>query len=341
MEKNIYDLLNDVKVDIESYGKEEMTEVEKKKLLKEHMMTIQKERQKKNYKKFAAVASFVLIGVSAIGGIQTFASINPTIHTIAQTLGIDKDLGSYTSVVGKSITKEGTTAQISEVIYDKKNNKLILSTVLSSVDGVKEGTTWSPHLRIYINGQEMNVASYSTTTQIDENTMGFVTEYFLDQEFEGDMDIKVVIAGAQVNDIYEKKRWSFEFTTNGGELVKDTYQVELNHSVALQDGQKLKLENYTSNALGQSIYYAMSNETSKHLLMIKGENNLGQPVVFNFKYGEISKGGEFKLDETLSNLSNDTTSMTLQVYSLALPEQEGPITGEYEPVGEAFTITLP
>lgn len=296
-------------------------------------MKKQQVKSNKQYRRVAAAAACMIIGVGAVGGIQTFATVNPVVHNIAQTLGLTGNLQDYISVVNQPVTKDGTTVQITEVAYDRENHKMILATTLASVDGVEEGTKWSPHTQLYVNGQELNVTSYSTCTRIDENTMGFVQEFFLDQEFKGNMDVKVAVVGAEVNDVYEKKTWEFKFTTNGENLAKDTYEVAIQEAIDLENDAKIQVAKFTSNVFGKSIYYTISKGMFAHDIMIKGEDNLGNEVVFDFKYGETLKGGELKLNEEKSHLADDATSMTLQVYQLDTDN-------EYSAVGETFTVAL-
>ncbi len=127
MGEDIYTLLNQVEINLNEYKKEELNEMEKKKIMKKFIKN--KQEKKVNYKKYIAVASLAVVSFGAIGTIPTLASTNPTLYKLANMMGIEKDLDNYTAVINKPITKGDITVQLGEVIYDKHNNKLKVSTL--------------------------------------------------------------------------------------------------------------------------------------------------------------------------------------------------------------------
>ena len=312
--------------------------MEKKKIMKKFIKN--KQEKKVNYKKYIAVASLAVISFGAIGTIPTLASTNPTLYKLANMMGIETDLDNYTAVINKPITKGDITVQLGEVIYDKHNNKLKVSTFVNHAEKINPDEIVSIFASVHINGEEINVASMWETKVIDENTVGFVTDYLLDSTYEGKMDIRVAINTVEVNGNYERGEWNFDFTADGDQLASDTKVVELKKEFTLDNDEKLTLSKYTNNNLGASIFYTTNNLLFDHLMLVKGTDNLGNEVVFSPYHGQGEKGGEFRLSKEESKLSPEASSMTLNLYTLAVPEQEGPIEGEYEKLGESFTIEL-
>lgn len=326
MEKDIYTLLNEVTTDLNDYKKEQLTEMEQKKMMKK--FTAKREKKNSNYKKYVAVASLAVISFGAIGSIPTFASTNPTMYKLANIMGINKDLDSYTTAINKPVTDGDITMELGEVLYDKENNKLKFVTVISSDEKVIEGKHWSTFSRIYINGEQINVASYYETKVIDENKVAIVAEYLLDESYDGVMDIKIVNNMVEVNDEVKKGKWDFEFTTDGTQLASDTNVISINKEIELDKETKFVIEKYTQNDLNE------------YLIMFKGKDNLVNEVIFDFYFGNTYQGGEYRLNKEKSNLSPEATSITLDVYALELPKEGGSITNDYEKVGDSFTIEL-
>ena len=294
----------------------------------------------KGNKKYVAAASVIALSFGAVGVLPTLATMNPAAYKVASILGIEKDLGDYSTIVNQMITsKDGTSVGIGEVIYDQQNHKLRIVTYITSPEKIEEGKYWSPFTRVSVNGEGLNQGSRSTTKVIDENTVAFVEDHHLAEELDGKLDINIFIPQVQVNDeIHYNTDWRFAFTVDGSELLADTQVVELGKEVAVNDKESITLVKYTDNALGRSIFFKTRDRLDHTMVEVKGTDNLGNKLDFIYQGGNTAQGGEFSIME--DTISKEATSLTVQVYALQLPEQDGPIEGEYQPVGEAFVIEL-
>ena len=78
----------------------------------------------------------VILGFSLLGGVfqnQVSAEVRLAIMKIEDYLGLDRSLDDYKSIVEKTISKNGITMQLNEVILD--NDEVIVSyTVMSQED---------------------------------------------------------------------------------------------------------------------------------------------------------------------------------------------------------------
>ncbi|MGL6173984.1 MAG: DUF4179 domain-containing protein [Cellulosilyticaceae bacterium] len=341
MEKNIYDLLNEVEIDLDEYEAEEFTKLEEKRILNKFFKKTTKKVN--DYKKYMVAASVAIVSFGAVGSLPTLATMNPTLYKIANLLGLEKDLADYSTVLNQPVTKEGITIGLGEVVYDKQNHKLVVTTYMRTPEiiEVPEGEVlYSPHERVFINGKQLNTASRIETVQIDEYTVANVIRYDMKEEFVGALDIKIWIPQVFIAGKEYRNHWSFEFTVDGEKLAKDTMVIGLGEHIELSNGESLTLAKYTDNPFGQSIYYQTSNLLHSHMLEIRGEDNLGNKVVFQPVGATSGEGGEFKLSREFSNLSPEATSLTVTVYACELPEEDGPITADYEPVSDEIKIPL-
>lgn len=341
MEKNIYDLLNEVEIDLDEYETEKFTRLEEKRILNKFFKKTAKKVN--DYKKHMVAASVAVISLGAVGSIPTLANMNPTLYKIATMLGIEKDLKDYATVVNQPVTKEGITVGLGEVVYDKQNHKLLVTTYLTSPDvaNVPEGEPlYSLHERVFINGKLLNTSSRVEMRKIDEYTVASVISYDIQEELIGKLDIKIWIPQLFIGEKEYCNNWNFEFTVDGEKLAKDTKVVQIDKQIELPDGDQLTLVKYTDNPIGKSIYYGAKDTLHGYMLEIRGNDNLGNPVFFEFAGGNTGQGGEFRLVKEQSALSPEATSITVRVYACELPKQDGPITAEYEPVAQEITIPL-
>ena len=341
MEKNIYDLLNKVEIDLNEYEVEEMSELEQKKALNKFF---NKERKKGNsYKKYVAVASIAVISFGVIGSITTLATINPTAYKIATMMGIEKNLENYTTVINQPVSQKGITVGLGEVAYDKENKALIVTTYITSnnpIQNTDDHTMHGMNERIYINGQKLNTSSSWYSKIIDEKTVAYVTNYDVQEDIDGRFDMAISIPQVFLDGKEYGGSWKFEFNVDGEQLALDTQVVQLDASVQLQNDSKLKLVKYTSNVLGKNIYYMFEGEIVRDFFEIRGEDNFGNPVVFEHADGVHGKEGEFTLIGEKSNLSPEASKMTLKLYTSTLVGEGNQAERTYEAVGDEIVIDL-
>ncbi len=347
MEKNIYDLLNQVETDIENYETCEMTQEEKNnilnndilkyKLFKENKKMSNKNKMGKRFLTTAAAAAIVV--TASLGSASAFATTNPIAHSIADMFGLNNNLSDYATVLNQAETKDDVTVNISEVVYDRENNKVIVATSVTGEDTlIEEGTLWSPHLRLYIDGEHMNTAQQTSVKKVDENTMEFVNVFMLKDKFEGDMDVNLKVAGVDVNDEYIKESWEFKFTTNGDELSQNTSTYEISLPVEVGNGEALVIETLTINPISTSIFYSTENLLFDNSFKVKGVDNLGNEVTFHSApIVEGGYGGELLINNSEYTLTEEVESFTLQVCANNINPDD---RGEFVAISDEFVVDI-
>ena len=65
--------------------------------------------------------------------------------------------------------------------------------------------------------------------------------------------------------------------------LEDTFTASLDTEVSLPDQTTLKFYKYSSNAMGQKIYFKFTTERMDYDIVLKGTDNLGNPVEFSLR----------------------------------------------------------
>lgn len=346
MEKDIYKMLNEANMNIEDYKKEDFNELEKKRIKNKFRKSINKKRLNKG--SIAAAAAVVcVISIGLFGtdaGAQVLAKVS---ESIASSIGVEKDLDSYNTVVNKQITDNGITIQLNEVILDEPQNQLIISDTISSQKALKEYESYNAEKTVYINNKKVKFTSEGGgIAKIDDYSSQAVLEYDLsalnDVDLTGELDIKIVYSAVMINhENPQKGKWVFEFKANGDQLKIDTKEIKLNDSFTLENGEKIILEKYTSNALGHNIMCKVenSNKNESYDVMLKGTDDLGNNVEFCLTRG--SKDSMIlRYNNIDRNLDENAKELTLTPYAVKFPEESGQLSHDFKKVGEEFKISL-
>lgn len=337
MREDIYDLLNDIEIDLSEMEREDFTEIERKRAMKKFRKSVSKNR---GYKKYAGVAVVFMISAGTLGSIPTFATTNPVAHSIADFLGIEKNLDSYTTVINKSVTKGNITVQLNEVILNEK--ELIVSTTITNAEPIEkaiEELRVNAMASIYVNGKRINWAAGGSSKQIDEYTVEQVMHYQLDEAYTGDLDMTLLFDDIRIDDVKQKGRWKFEFSTSGEELAVQTINQEMNQVFILPNETQITLTRYAANDMGEKIYFTSSKAGADYDLELRGTDNLGNPIIFTFS-NQKETNGALELNDYFSAKDERASSYTLELYAVRFPEESGRLSNDFERIGEAFSIIL-
>jgi len=333
-------MLNDSKIDLDNYTVGMTDDLEKANMKKKFRASINKNKVSKVSKaKVAAVVMLLTIGLLATTYDESvLATINIISTDIATKLGINKNLDDYKTVVNKTVTDNGITIKLNEVILD--GNKLIVSTTINSQDPIDGIDVIHLSGNIKINGEKASNASGGGSKKIDAYTTEEIMEYHLKEIYsKGDLEIEINYKDALLQGNTLKGDWSFAFKTSGEKLAAKTKSIALNHKVTLENGVELNLYKYTVNDLGQKIYFTktqVKNEETYNVIL-KGSDNLGNKVEFGLRVQEKDKG-EFEMER--SSLSEQATEITLTPYAVKFPEKSGRMSNDFVKIGEEFKINL-
>lgn len=345
--KNIYELLNQVEINIEDYKREELSDMEKQKLKD----NFRKNKGKKlNIRKLGVIAAALVLAVGIFSqtnfGIDVYAAAESKIseisYSIGKALGIERDIEPYANVVNQTVEDKGIEVKLSDVIIDK--DELIFSTIVNTN---KEVESVNFDYDIFINGKKLrNYGAIGSCGAIDDSNTLFLQTYCVEAkgiDTKENVDIKIVLSELNyyVGNSRENIRgkWRFEFTASGEELMANTYALPIGYSFNIGD-QNYILEEFRFNPVNQKILGKIENESKEvYQIQLRGQDNLGNEVIFSL----TNKSNEdivFRYENIYGNLSKDITSITLTPYAAKLPEKSGRMSNDWKQVGEEFTIML-
>ena len=334
MEKNIYYFLNEVNTETEQYEEECLTEMDQKRLTRSVLKKAGKGRKK--ILPVAGVCAAACLTVLAVGpfrGNVVDAMESFTYH-IGAFLGIDEDLSPYEEVIQQSVTDKGVTVTLNSVVLD--GDSLVVSVTEVYEEEIAENNPgmWA---NIYMNGKNISNSASGGAKPIDRHTVESVITYSLEQvDVSRQLDFKIKFEGSEA---YSGGDWEFAFTASGKELAADTISIPMDYTFTLPNDAVITMTEFTSNAMGEKIYYTASKEGSAYDLKLEGTDNLGNPVSFYLK--EASKeGGKFTIDNLDCNLDPEASSLTLTPYAVKMPEKSGRLSNDFKKAGDEFTINL-
>ena len=340
--KQIYSLLNDVNTSMEHYERAELTDIENAELKKAVRRITHK--RGRGHKAIAGVACAALL-IGAIGCVsfhgEVYAAAKSIAWQIGSFMGIDKNLQNYTEVLNTSQTEKGYTITLNEVILDE--NELIVSSTIKSEKKIAE-----PGLNaageVYINGKRSSRAAGGGSKMLDNYTEESVITYQLEGiETGSKLDIEILYNQIGMEKDAVKGNWRFQFTADGTALAADTIHVGLNQCFNLPNGAIVSLDEYTSNNLGQKIYFTVSGVTSmkcaEYDLQLSGQDDQGKNVEFDMRSmnGDEGKG---IFEASGEGVSETAKKLTLIPSAVKFPEKSGRLSNDFSPVGEKFVIEL-
>lgn len=337
---NEYKAFNDVEFDIDSYEEIYVN----KELIKSKVKSKLNKRKNKSKKILAAgISGIIIIGGLFVFRQPVYANMYKVIYDIKNALGLESNLDDYKTVVGKSITENGLTITLNEVVLDK--DTLVVSTTCKYEKELEDGNIIDCE-SIYINGKLMGLGGSGSSDSIDKNTVEEVLSYDLGEEVKGDLDVKIVYSNPfYFENNIEKTitgKWVFEFKTNGDELALDTKTIKLNQSFDLGKDETITLKEYRTNALGSNILYDRkihNKELVYYDVKLVGKDDLGNNVEFYLVSTNENKG-KLKLANLDKKLDKNVTKLKLVPYASKQPNTSGKMNDDFKKIGDEFTIDL-
>lgn len=338
MRETVYDLLNDMDHQPKEYAAEKVSKKDIRKWKK--AFDAKRHSPAKRWIKYAAAAA--VLCAAAAGTVMgpmrndVYAGVKAVAYDLSQALGISKDLEPYKTVVGSTIWGAGYSVTLNEVVLDEESMYIAYTlTVPEKMETEEDEMSYHDDMTVYINGRMASLAGSGGTVKVDDYTLASDWKKELpnvDTAQDIDVEIQCAVNGDEIG--------VFRFTASGEELSLDTLTVPLDETVTLPDGTGVAFERYTSNAMGQSIYFTKTSGDYDYDFMLKGEDDLGNPVEFFVRYSEQEEG---RMEvEPIDNgyVSDQASSLTLTPYAVKMPDTSGEMNSDYEPVGEAFTIQI-
>ena len=347
MNKEAYRLANELKPSPKAdrdWLIEGLGDMDMKKYEKAVLGEIQKERRTARGKMrslaVAACAAVAVLTCTVAFGDEVQAALRQITWSIGSALGISADLAEYREVIQTSVSDQGYAITLQEAVATE--DKLIVNYTLQREDGQPIEQYLLPNGSLHINGKLVSPSGSGSAEFLDETktVLGIVESFSAhgyDLSGENSFRLSFDCLGHEKE---VKGSWEFAFTADGSELVADTKRTGMEQEFRLPDGVQVKLTEYTSNDLEQRIFFETSGST-RYLLMIKAVDQKGNQVEFGHRSSD-AKGGYMQNEEIIDDgrLDDGEGPVTMILYAVELPEENGRIPDDYVQIGEPFELKI-
>lgn len=339
MSSNIYELLNDVKTDMGNYKIKETNDMENKRWKKAAAKNIMGTgKKKKRWKPIAAVCAAAVVLAVGVGSAPLHyvvqAAVKSISYDIASILGIKKNLEPYKTVVGKSVTANGITVTLNEVILNE--DEIVVSSTREYDEKITDENKSIIGVHVYINGKSVSDGASGGEKQEGDRTIVSISECDISKDVDLSQTLDFEIQFVDYDNM--GKTWDFEFSSSGEELAQSTNTVELDETFTLEDGTEVYLNKMTDNALGQKIYFSTSTGECDYDLVLKGFDDCGNAVEFTLSRWSDGVGRLNISTIQNGNLRDEAAELYLTPYAVKFPEQSGRLSNDFKQAGEEFTI---
>lgn len=343
MDKKIYDMANDIVTDA--------TELESRKLSVKEIGKYQRSFRKRwkggrrsiaGPGKMAVCAAALILaaGITATNS-EVHAAMEQLQWTISNALGLQKDLEDYKEVVDTTVMDSGYALTLHEVVASEE--ELWINLSVQKEDGSPLSLDEiAPDNNIKINGKRIDGGSGGGIHYLNEEqtAIGMEMRYTSDGvDLSGVNEYQIIFRQL---DIEGKIRgnWEFSFTADGSALMADTRRVALDKTFTLPNGIAITLKEFTSNDLEQRIIYtADAKEAVEYdLLEIARDDKGGEYSFYLSSFNGSRKKGYLRAQETRIPEGTNLVEMTL--YTVAMPEESGKMSNDFQPLGDSFMMEI-
>lgn len=250
--KDIYELLNETKIDFSEVTEAQVSEIEREKGKRKLMQSIK--RKNKSKKIVATAAAAVLIVLTSMTAIKpTWAKNIPIVGDLFQ-----KDLVStnnnyiyYTKAIGKTKSQHGIDITLENAAVD--NNMLSLSfTVKNNNAAIEDPQRFYIPMTLKLNGKDMtSLGGTDHSKVVDKNTVQYLFNISLDSKnLPEELNLDVVI-----DCMFNKKGdWGTKFSIDTKEIKKNTHVEKVNDKFNIA-GKTFTVDEVTISPLTTNIKY--------------------------------------------------------------------------------------
>ena len=212
----------------------------------------------------AVLVVVVLTFISNLSGNNVLGKINKLGTSIEEFLNHkDNSLQDYKTIINKSVTNNGITAQLNEFMIDE--DEIIISSTFNS-SKVELSARASVGPQIYINGKDIMVDGFVGSSEV--NPINFSTLSFFNKvmpkdnkfmKLTGDIHVKVVYDRIRTENKTISGNWVFEFTTNKDKLSETIKKIPINKSFTVNPGPKITVSDLSVSPVGMKLKYTISD----------------------------------------------------------------------------------
>lgn len=281
--KDIYELLNETKIDFSEVTEVEVSEVERKRGKRKLMEAIRKKN--KNKKLVGAVAAALIVVTSVTAVNPVWAKDIPVLGDLfnQQLVSTNSKYTYYTKIIGKTKSQKGVDVTFENAAVD--SNMLSLSfTIKNNNAAIKNPETLFIPLTLKLNGKYISTGGSFYTKVINQNTVKYLMDIDLDDKnLPENLNLDVGI-----KNIFDKQGdWGTKFSMDTKDIKRDTHVEKVKDKFNIA-GEDFMLDEVTVSPLTTNIKYHAESDNDKMVDFLVLDQD-GNEVKFT---GGTSKGGK-------------------------------------------------
>ncbi|WP_234122441.1 DUF4179 domain-containing protein [Clostridium hydrogenum] len=281
--KDIYELLNETKIDFSGVTELEVSEVERKRGKRKLMETIRKKNKNKKLVGAAAAALIVVTSVTVVNPV--WAKDIPVLGDLfnQQLVSTNSKYAYYTKIIGKTKSQKGIDVTFENAAVD--SNMLSLSfTIKNNNAAIKNPETLFIPLTLKLNGKYISTGGSFYTKVINQNTVKYLMDIDLDDKnLPENLNLDVGI-----KNIFDKQGdWGTKFSMDTKDIKRDTHVEKVKDKFNIA-GEDFMLDEVIVSPLTTNIKYHAESDNDKMVDFLVLDQD-GNEVKFT---GGTSKGGK-------------------------------------------------
>ncbi|KKO54566.1 DUF4179 domain-containing protein [Paenibacillus sp. DMB20] len=291
-----YKKLNDMQIDVSQYEEEQLTELEQKRWEKRVNTKLHKQKKSRSKKWIVGTvaASVLAIGLSIPFGGVSLAKVPFVGGLIEQFIDQNNppNYSTYKTAIGETSENKYGKMTLNEVLVD--TDSLLISSTFEPAQGIS--FNYQTHLfpTVLVNGQNLTVIRGTQSIEVNDDMYTIYGDIKLSElPTEGPLQIKLTydtISKSFKDDVVIEDPWVFDIKASTDQMMKDTKTVQLDKTITLHNGEKVKLNKIVSSPVSTVLYYNLtrgSENTHFKLVSATGEE-LEARVTYAHDSGEPS-----------------------------------------------------
>jgi hypothetical protein len=284
----IYNELNDVKVDLSEFEEVELSDLEKKKIMKQVGKNLSSKGPRYKWTMISISIAAVMLSVVLTIDKAIVADMPFIGEKIEKYINRNENLdySSYKTEIGYTAENELGKLTLNEVIVDDQR-VLVSSTFLptQNVD-VDYQTAITPTVKI--NGQDMAVTTRGETIELNNTMFTIFNDIELSQEIKSE-NVEIEIIYDRWNREVINRPWVFKVVVNQSQLMKEKRVFEMNKQITLNSGDLITIRKVVTTPMSTTVYYDLSQSSSEDI-RFKIQSQEGVKGEFSSAYNSNKPG---------------------------------------------------
>lgn len=344
MKNNIYDELNDMKIDYEEVPLNDFERENLNKTVKS--LRIKNKKNKLNKKILAIAASLILVfGISNYTSkgyvfAKTRELANNFKITLSDAMGLSREVDEYSVILNETFEINGKKYIFDKFIIEDNN---LYTVILSLNDSEKMLSGEVSLTELKVNGKKNNILSSSAsgyTLAEDEKVNVYTLKYVLEDSLpkEGKVNLEFSF------DEFLGNKKEINLSTNIDMSQMQMKKTMLAKDFTIPDTNNIVIESITTSPASQKIVLTYPDSEDGYLYSIKARDSKDRFVYFETREAEKNKSNLYFSPViskvTADEILNEIKTLKCQLYRVTVHsyDKEMPI-GE-QAIGDEFTLKL-